>query len=211
MIPTEIQEYAEAHSTPENEILYRLNRETHLKTVYPNMLSGPLQGKFLEFISRMVNPMRILEIGTFTGYSAICLARGLKQGGHLHTIESNRELHEISARFIEESGFSESIVQHFGDALEIIPSLPYNFDLVFIDAAKELYPDFYHLVLGKVPHGGYILADNVLWSGKVLQPLETLDRETAGIWQFNEIVRNDPHVEVVMLPIRDGISVIRKT
>jgi predicted O-methyltransferase YrrM len=210
MIPIKIQDYADAHSTPEDDILRRLNRETHLKTVYPQMLSGPILGKFLEMMSRMVSPMRILEIGTFTGYSAICLAKGLKQGGRLHTIENNPELSEISSRYIEESGFSDVIIQHIGDAREIIPTLPYSFEMVFLDASKEFYPDFYKLAIEKVVHGGYIIADNVLWDGKVLQPVETLDKESTGIWQFNELVINDHRVEVVMLPIRDGVSVIRK-
>lgn len=210
MISIEIQEYASSHSTPEDEILRRLSRETHLKTVYPHMLSGQVMGKFLEMLSRMIAPARILEIGTFTGYSAICLAKGLKQGGRLHTIENNAELTEISSRYIEESGFSDMIIQHLGDAREIIPTLPYSFDLVFLDAAKEHYSDFYKLAIEKVVHGGYLIADNVLWDGKVLKPFATLDKESAGIWQFNELVINDSRVEVVMLPVRDGVSLIRK-
>jgi caffeoyl-CoA O-methyltransferase len=206
-----VELYAMQHSTPEDEVLLRLNRETNLKTVYPRMLSGHLQGKLLEMISRMICPSRILEIGTFTGYSAICLAKGLTRDGLLHTIDTNDELADMAREYVDKAGFSGKIVLHTGDARTIIPGMQEEFDLVFIDGDKEQYPEYYAVVLDKVRTGGFILADNVLWNGRVLEEGAGNDKETRGIHEFNKIVAADPHVEKLFLPFRDGLFIIRKT
>jgi caffeoyl-CoA O-methyltransferase len=208
-IDEKLLEYIMTHSTPEDPVLAELYRETYLKVLYPRMISGPLQGKLLEFISRMIQPSAILEIGTFTGYSAICLAKGLKQGGKLHTIEINDELGPVIKRYCVKSGLQHSIVLHTGDARQIVPSLELQFDLVFIDADKEQYLEYYNLALKKTRIGGYILVDNVLWDGKILY--QAGDKETAGIIEFNDYVKNDKRVEKMILPIRDGLMLIRKT
>lgn len=208
--PPAITDYAIKHTTPEDEVLHRLYRETHLTTVYPNMLSGPLQGKLLEFISRMMKPSRILEIGTFTGYSAICLAKGLAPGGILHTIDINDELSDTALKFIREAGLEERIILHTGDALEIIPQLKDTFDLVFIDADKEEYIRYYQLVFPKVRRGGFIIADNVLWGGKVLPESRDSEKETVSIREFNAFILSDSKVEKMMLPFRDGIYLLYK-
>lgn len=205
-----ITEYAIKFSTPEDDVLQRLYRETHLTTVYPNMLSGPLQGRLLEFISRMIKPLKILEIGTFTGYSAIFLSRGLAPGGVLHTIDINDELAETANRYFKEAGVGNSVILHVGDALDIIPGLNESFDLVFIDADKEEYIRYYELVLPKVRQGGFILVDNVLWGGKVLPGNKDNDKETISIREFNNMVLNDPRVDKLMLPFRDGIYLLYK-
>ncbi len=209
MIKKEIEQYIEEHTTNENEVLYKLNRATHLKTFYPNMLSGHVQGKFLEMISYMIRPQFILEIGTFTGYSAICLAKGLAPGGKLITLESNEEMENFALEYIGMSGMEDRIELMMGDALEIIPGLKEQFDLVFIDADKEQYTGYYELVLPKVRDGGFILADNVIWGGKAVYD-KNPDKETKGIRRFNEHVKNDPRVEQVMLSVRDGLMLIRK-
>ncbi len=208
MIKDEFQQYAEEHTKPESKLLSGLNRETHLKTIYPRMLSGHYQGKFLEMISHMLNPFSILEIGTFTGYSAICLAQGLKEGGCIHTIDVNQEMEHIFNKYFEEAGLGNKIITHFGKALEIIPVLNESFDLVFIDADKENYLNYYQLVFNKVKTGGYILADNAFWSGQVMK--KEKDKETAGIAAFNNFVQQDERVENVLLTIRDGLMMIRK-
>ncbi|NOX87083.1 MAG: O-methyltransferase [Chlorobi bacterium] len=209
MIQKEIEQYIERHTTPEDDVLYKLNRTTHLKTFYPNMLSGHVQGKFLEMISHMIRPEYILEIGTFTGYSAICLVKGLSEGGKLITLESNEEMESFASEFINLSGMHDRIELIMGNALQIIPGLKEKFDLVFIDADKEQYVDYYELILPKVRNGGFILADNVLWGGKTVYDNKP-DKETQGIRRFNEKVKNDPRVEQVMLSIRDGLMLIRK-
>jgi len=205
-----ITDYVLKYTTPEDDVLHRLYRETHLTTVYPNMLSGPLQGKLLEFISRMIKPVRILEIGTFTGYSAICMARGLAPGGLLHTIDINDELSETALRYFRDAGLEKSIILHNGDALEIIPDLDEIFDLVFIDADKEEYIPYYEMVFPKVKTGGFILVDNVLWGGKVLPGCRDTDKETLSIREFNNFVQKDARVEKIMLPLRDGIYLLYK-
>ncbi len=210
MILQETEEYICSHSTPEDELLQELNRETNLKVMYPRMLSGQVQGKLLEMMSRMIKPEHILEIGTYTGYSAICLARGLAPKGILHTIEVNPELTEMANRYFIKAGLENKIIQHTGDAVNIISGINEVFDLVFIDAAKELYPLFYELVFPKVKPGGYILADNVLWDEKVLGSNKKPDRETEGIRQFNDLVRDDNRVENVLLSVRDGLMLIQK-
>jgi caffeoyl-CoA O-methyltransferase len=204
------EEYVEKHTTAETSLMLEINRQTHLKTFYPNMLSGQIQGKFLEMVSRMIRPRRILEIGTFTGYSAIAFAAGLADDGKIITIDINDELRELVNDFVERSGYSDKIEIRIGDALQIIPTLDMEFDLVFIDADKEQYVDYYEMAMPKLKKGGFILADNVLWGGKVLEPDARSDKETLGIKAFNEHLRNDTRVEQVMLTIRDGLMLARK-
>lgn len=202
--------YALQHSSPEDPLLTALTRETNLKTVYPNMLSGPLQGKFLELISRILHPSRILEIGTFTGYSAICLSRGLASGGVLHTIDISDETAVMARAYFEKAGISDRIRMHVGDARTLIPSLDETFDLVFIDGDKEQYLDYYHAVFNHVVPGGVILADNVFWGGKVVDPAKFHEKETRGILEFNTFVTGDDRIEKVLLPVRDGLYMLYK-
>jgi len=204
----EISEYAEQHTSIESPLLYELNRETHLKTAQPQMLSGHLQGRIQSMISRMIKPKRILEIGTFTGYSALCFAEGLTDDGLLYTIDVNEEFKSIAEKYFNKSEYKNKIRSVTGNALEIIPTLNETFDLVFIDADKENYSAYYDLVFDKVRKDGYILADNVLWSGKVIDGSK--DAETLGIKAFNNKTLKDDRVENVLFPIRDGIMVIRK-
>jgi caffeoyl-CoA O-methyltransferase len=205
-----ISEYILNQSSPEDPILAALNRETHLKVLYPNMLSGHLQGKILEMISYMVRPKFILEIGTYTGYSALCLVKGLKEDGKLFTIERNDELVEFPKRYFAKSGFGKKIEVLTGDALDLIPKLEFTFDLVFLDADKKDYITLYNMFIDKVKNGGFVLVDNVLWYGKVLNTPGNSDQDTIGIKAFNELIKNDPRVENIILPIRDGINLIRK-
>jgi caffeoyl-CoA O-methyltransferase len=205
-----ISKYITEHSTPEDALLAELNRETHLKVLYPNMLSGHIQGNLLELISCMIKPRYILEIGTYTGYSAICLAKGLQNDGKLITIERNDELTEFSKKYFAKTGLDSKIEIITGDALDIIPKLPYTFDLVFLDADKKDYIRLYHLFIDKVNPGGIILADNVLWYGKVLDSTGASDPDTLGIKTFNELIRSDARVKNIILPIRDGINLIYK-
>ena len=207
---SKIDKYIQEHTSPESSLLAELNRETYHKILFPRMLSGHLQGKILEMVSRMIKPRNILEIGTYTGYSAICMAQGLTEGGKLHTIEINEELENFIKHYIKKSGLEDKIELHFGDAQEIIPKMNIEFDLVFIDGDKRQYFDYYNLVYEKTRAGGFILADNVLWSGKVIKPVEPNDDYTSGILRFNEFVNQDPRVDNVILPIRDGIMVLRK-
>ena len=205
-----LTDYAASRSKPEDPLLKELSRETYLKVLNPRMLSGHLQGLVLEFISKMIGPEYILEIGTFTGYSALCLSKGLPEGGKLITLEQNDELKKYAEKYFMRSGRAEKIEMLTGNALTLIPRLNYSFDLVFIDADKTQYSDYFDLVIDKIPHGGYILADNVLWNGKVLEPASADDHDTKGIIAFNEKIAADPRVENVILPIRDGINLIRK-
>lgn len=205
-----LEDYLLAHTSKEDDILYQLNRETHTSVLHPRMLSGQFQGKFLEMISRMVQPLNILEIGTYTGYSAICLAKGLREGGTLDTIEINDELEGIADKYIKMAGLNDRVTMHFGNALEIIPRLEKTYDLVFIDAEKTEYEQYYHMVMGKIPSNAYILADNVLWSGKVLTYIQDDDDQTRAIVQFNDMVQKDPRVDNIMLPVRDGLMLARK-
>jgi len=198
------------NSTPEDPLLEDLYRQTHIRFVNPNMVSGHLQGKLLEFISRMIKPENILEIGTFTGYSAICLSKGLKPGSNLVTIEVNDELTSFSHSYFLRAGIESKIKQMTGNALEIIPELDLMFDLVFIDGDKREYCDYYMLIKDKVNPGGFILADNVLWGGKALE-MNSSDPQTKGILDFNEMVKNDNTVEKIILPLRDGLTIIRKS
>ncbi len=207
----DIVRYAAAHTSPEDQVLYSLYRETNLTTVYPNMLSGHLQGRFLEMISHMIRPARILEIGTFTGYSAICLARGLGQNGRLHTIDINDELTHVALKYFRLAGLEDRIVMHTGDACAVIPTLDERFDLAFIDGDKEQYVAYYEALFPKVKIGGFVLADNVLWGGKVVSDQITGDKETQGIQEFNTFVMQDTRIEKMLLPFRDGVSILRKT
>ncbi len=209
-LPEDIVDYAEAHSADESVVLKELNRETNAHVLMPRMLSGHLQGRILSMFSHMVKPLVILEIGTYTGYSAICLAEGLAPGGILHTIDINEELADMAKEYVEKAGFQEKIRIHTGDAIQLIPGLPGPFDLVFIDADKENYSRYYEMVLPILQPGGYILADNVLWSGRVLEPEAGWDEETRAIHAFNNRVQRDPRVENVLIPVRDGLMVIRK-
>jgi caffeoyl-CoA O-methyltransferase len=203
-------EYAQQYSSKESDLLSRINRETHLNQTHPQMLSGHHQGLLLQMISRMIRPERILEIGSFTGYSAICLAAGLPTSGMLHTIEANPELEPVIRKYLEEASLANTVILHIGDAAEIIPTLGETWDLVFIDADKPNYRKYYGLVLPLVRSGGIILADNALWSGKVLDPPSKQDSETRGICEFNEFVQSDRKVENLLLPFRDGLMIIRK-
>lgn len=205
-----LEKYILDHITPEDDILNELYRKTHLEVVKPVMISGPLQGKILEMISSMIQPQYILEIGTFTGYSAICLSKGLKENGVLHTIERNDELFEIANSFINKACLQDKIIMHTGEALPIIEQFNVSFDLVFIDADKWDYLPLYNAVLPKVKQGGYILADNVLWSGKVIEDVLQSDRETQGIKVFNDFIAKDNRVEQVIFTVRDGLMLIRK-
>jgi caffeoyl-CoA O-methyltransferase len=204
------EEYILRHCTPEDPVLAELNRQTYLKMLNPKMISGHYQGRYLEMVSHMIRPEQVLEIGTFTGYSAICMARGLKEGGMLHTIEINDEIKEFTMDFIRRSGMEKKIFMHTGDAREIIPTLKGPFDLVFIDGDKSQYVQYFQLVLPLVRYGGFILADNVLWGGKVYTTENRDDENTRYIHEFNEIIQNDARVENFLLPIRDGLMIIRK-
>jgi caffeoyl-CoA O-methyltransferase len=207
-IDADIQHYSEKFTLPESLALQELSRETHAKVLMPRMLSGHLQGRLLSMFSHMIQPGRILEIGTYTGYSAICLAEGLKENGLLHTIDINEELEQMAKKYFEKAGLQNKIIIHIGNALEIIPALDEVFDLVFIDADKENYSAYYDLVFDKVRTGGFILADNVLWSGKVLEKKK--DKDTAAIHAYNQKILHDNRVENVLLPVRDGIMIARK-
>jgi caffeoyl-CoA O-methyltransferase len=206
-----LQQYCEQHSSEEPEALKKLNRHTHAKVLQPRMLSGHLQGRFLSMISKLVRPKTILEIGTYTGYSAICLAEGLADDGKLITIDVNPELEETVAHFVKEAGFEKKIQMIIGDAYQIIRSLPHNYDLVFIDADKHNYAKYYDLVIDKVNPGGLILSDNVLWSGKVVDEKALgKDKDTQLLDSFNKKVQADERVECMLLPLRDGMMMARK-
>ena len=204
----DLQRYAEQHSADESDLLKKINRETHLSVLMPRMLSGHLQGRVLSMVSKMIRPKYILEIGTYTGYSAICLAEGLCPDGKLITIDINEELYEKVSGYFSEAGLSKIVDYKIGNALDILPSLKHPFDLVFIDADKANYSNYFDLVIDKVKPGGYILADNVMWSGKVLDPKP--DKDTQAIIEFNKKVSQDARVESVLLPVRDGIMLLRK-
>lgn len=208
LVSEAIENYIEKHSTAEDTLLAELNRETYVKVQMPQMLSGHLQGQFLEMFSRLLHPKRVLEIGTFTGYSGLCLAKGLTEDGLLYTLDINEELQPMVERYIAKAGMTKKIKQLIGNAVEIIPTLNETFDLVFIDADKANYCNYYNLVFDKVRTGGYIVTDNVLWSGKVLD--EKKDKDTLNIDNYNKKVAGDARVDSYVLPLRDGISIARK-
>ncbi|MBA4410375.1 MAG: O-methyltransferase [Bacteroidota bacterium] len=208
--PVLLDQYILDHISPEEDYLRELDRETHQKVLHPRMLSGHLQGQILSMISCMIQPQCILEIGTFTGYSALCLAKGLADGGKLHTIELDDELETLAQKYILKSGMADRIIQHTGDARKIISTINQSFDLVFIDADKRDYCDYYQLIFDQIRVGGFLLADNVLWDGKVVDPESAGEEQTHGIIAFNDLVQNDPRVNNVILPVRDGIMVVQK-
>ncbi|WP_337042229.1 O-methyltransferase [Emticicia sp. 17c] len=208
-IPSDIDQYCVDHTTPENDLLSKLNRETHAKVLQSRMLSGHLQGRFLSMLSHMVQPKLILEIGTYTGYSALCLAEGLAENGKIITIDVNEELEDFVRGFFQQSSLNHKIDFRVGNALEIIPDITQEIDIVFIDADKLNYANYYDLVFDKVRTGGYIIADNVLWSGKVSNPAAK-DKDTLSIRAFNDKLHTDTRVENILLPIRDGLMVVRK-
>jgi caffeoyl-CoA O-methyltransferase len=207
-LPEELNTYIEAHTRAEETVLQELNRETQVKVLMPRMLSGHLQGQVLRMLSIMIKPERILEIGTFTGYSAICLAEGMVEGGMMYTIDINEELKPMVESYLEKAGLRDKVKYHNGNAMDIIPTLDFSFDMVFIDADKENYSNYYDLVIDKVKPGAYIIADNVLWSGKVIEPKP--DKDTKAIMAFNDKVQADNRVENVLLPVRDGLMIMRK-
>lgn len=206
-----INSYTEEHTAETSKVLQKIERETYIRSVYPRMLSGKVQGKFLSMISRMIQPENILEIGTFTGYSAICLCDGLLPEGKLHTIEINEELKDQNNRYFNEAAVDHMIAPHFGNALDIIPNLGIQFDLIFIDADKINYCKYFNLTIDVLKTGGFILADNVLWSGKVLNSSgKKMDKDTEAVIEFNNLVQEDPRVDNVMISLRDGMTLIQK-
>lgn len=209
-IPQKIDDYVCAHSENEPELLYQLNRETHINVLRPRMLSGHFQGRVLSLLSHMIQPQNVLEIGTYTGYSALCFAEGLREGGKILTLDINEELEDLVNEFVQKSEYKDAIECKIGDAIEIIPTLDQEFDLVFIDADKSNYINYYNLVFDKVKKGGYIIIDNVLWSGKVVEPIETGDVDTQVLVDFNKMIHEDERVQEVLFPIRDGLMIARK-
>ncbi len=204
-----LENYIAQHSSPEPEILRQLTRETHLKVIQPRMITGHFQGRALALLSKILAPKNILEIGTYTGYSAICLAEGLQAQGLLHTIDINEELTTIQRKYFDKSGYGHQIVQHTGNAIEVIPKLDMTFDLIFIDAEKKSYDAFFETAMTKAVPGTVILSDNVLWSGKVVESLEKSDKATAALLEYNKKLSRDPRLETVLLPIRDGLTLSR--
>ena len=209
-LPEEIENYILKNTEKEPPVLEELNHETWEKVLIPRMLSGHIQGRVLSMLSHMINPKTILEIGTYTGYSAICLAEGLQKEGKIHTIDINEELEAMVNTYIEKSNLKNTIINHIGNAVEIIPTLSETFDLVFIDADKTNYSNYFDLVFDKVKIGGYIIADNVLWSGKVVEPTESLDADTLALIAYSEKVNQDDRVQNVLFPVRDGLMIVRK-
>lgn len=205
----ELENYAAQHTEDEPLLLQELNKRTHLNVLQPRMISGHFQGRFLSLLSKMVQPRTILEIGTYTGYATLCLAEGLHPEGVLHTIDIKEELTDLQREFFDRSGYGNQIVQHLGKAADIIPSLDTTFDLVFIDADKQNYAYYFDLVIEKMNRGGLILSDNVLWSGKVVEEVKHNDKHTQALMAYNQKIKDDPRVETVLLPIRDGITLSR--
>lgn len=204
-----LEDYVALHSENEPALLAALNKETHQKILQPRMLSGHLQGRVLSMLSKLIRPNAILEIGTYTGYAALCLAEGLQENGTLDTIDINEELYDFQRKYFDQSKWKDQIHQHLGNALEIIPTLNKKFDLVFIDADKENYIHYFEMIVPLMHKGGIILSDNVLWSGKVLEPLKANDKSTKILLDYNKLLKDDPRVETVLLPIRDGLTVSR--
>lgn len=208
-ISEELEQYIEKHSANEPELLQQLNKETYQKILQPRMLSGHFQGRVLSMLSKILNPKHILELGTYTGYATLCLAEGLATNGTIDTIDINEELEDIQQKYFSASAFKDQIIQHVGNALDIVPTLNKKFDLVFIDADKENYINYWNLIVPMMNKGGIILSDNVLWSGKVLEDVQKNDKSTPILLKYNKIVNEDPRVETVLLPLRDGLTVSR--
>ncbi len=208
-ISTTLEDYIEQHSQEEPALLAALNKETYQKVLLPRMLSGHFQGRVLSMLSKLIRPVNILEIGTYTGYSALCLCEGMQENGYLHTIDIKEELVDFQRKHFDKSPWGNQIIQHLGEAVSIIPTLDIKFDLVFIDADKENYINYFEMIVPKMNKGGIILSDNVLWSGKVLEPLQPNDTSTKILLEYNELLKNDSRVESVLLPIRDGLTVSR--
>lgn len=208
-LPKKIDDYIVAHSQQEPQLLQELNRETWQKVLNPRMLSGEFQGRVLSMISKLIQPKTILEIGTYTGYSALCLAEGLAPNGELHTLDRNEELFDLQRAYFDKSPYKDQIHQHLGTALDLLPQFDQKFDLVFVDADKANYSNYFHLIIDKMNPGGIILSDNVLWSGKVVEALDPKDIDTAALLEYNRLLNEDPRLETVLLPIRDGLTLSR--
>jgi len=209
-LPENLDKYVVDHSEQEPQLLQQLTRETYQKVLQPIMLSGPYQGRVLSMISKLIRPKTILELGTFTGYATLCLAEGLQENGRLHTIDINEELVDFQRKYFDKSTYGHQIIQHTGSALDIIPELNETFDLVFIDADKPNYSNYFHLIIDKLNTGGVILSDNVLWYGKVVEPFDAKDKSTKAVLDYNTLLKNDERIETVLLPIRDGLTISRK-
>ena len=208
-LPEKIENYVVKHSQQEPEILAALSKETWQKILNPRMLSGAFQGRVLSMIAKLIQPKNVLEIGTYTGYSALCIAEGLAEKGTIDTIDKNEELEDLQSKYFQKSGFRNQIKQHVGNALEIIPTIDKKFDLVFIDADKSNYSNYFHLIIDKMNTGGIILSDNVLWSGKIVEKLDPKDKDTKALLKYNTLLNTDDRVETVLLPIRDGLTISR--
>ncbi|WP_179321232.1 O-methyltransferase [Winogradskyella helgolandensis] len=209
-LPENLDKYVVDHSEQEPKLLQQLTRETYQKVLQPIMLSGPYQGRVLSMISKLIRPKSVLELGTFTGYATLCLAEGLQENGRLHTIDINEELVDFQRKYFDASEYGKQIIQHTGSALDIIPELNETFDLIFIDADKPNYSNYFHLIIDKLNKGGVILSDNVLWHGKVVEPLDEKDKSTKAVLDYNTLLKNDKRIETVLLPIRDGLTISRK-
>ena len=209
-LPKKLDDYVVAHSEEEPELLQQLTRETYQKILQPIMLSGPYQGRVLSIISKLIRPKTILELGTFTGYATLCLAEGLQKDGEIHTIDVNEELLDFQRKYFDKSDYGKQIHQHLGNSIDIIPTIDKTFDLVFIDADKPNYINYFHLIIEKLNPGGIILSDNVLWHGKVIEPLDDKDISTKAILDYNTLLKTDDRIETVLLPIRDGLTISRK-
>lgn len=208
-LPEDINQYVEQHSQQEPELLQKLQRETFQKILQPRMLSGHFQGRVLSMLAKLIRPKSILEIGTYTGYSALCLAEGMQTEGNLYTIDKNEELEDFQRKYFDLSPWGKQIHQYVGNALEIIQQIDVEFDLVFIDADKQNYPNYFDIILPKIKSGGVILSDNVLWSGKIVESVKKGDNDTKALLLYNKKINEDPRVETVLLPIRDGLTVTR--
>tara|TARA_R110002072_G_scaffold129809_3_gene268416 strand:- start:10318 stop:10959 length:642 start_codon:yes stop_codon:yes gene_type:complete len=208
-LPENIDQYVVNHSQKEPDLLQELSKETWQKILNPRMLSGAFQGRVLSMIAKLIQPKNVLEIGTYTGYSALCIAEGLVEKGTIDTIDKNEELEDLQSKYFQKSGFRNQIKQHVGNALEIIPTIDKKFDLVFIDADKSNYSNYFHLIIDKMNTGGIILSDNVLWSGKIVEKLDPKDKDTKALLEYNTLLNTDDRIETVLLPIRDGLTISR--
>ena len=208
-LPKKLDDYVVAHSQKEPKLLQQLSRETWQKVLAPRMLSGHFQGRVLSMVSKLINPKNVLEIGTYTGYSALCLAEGIQPKGQLHTIDTNEELYDLQRRYFDKSGFGNQIIQYTGNAINIIPKIDKTFDLVFIDADKQNYPNYLEIILQKLKSGSVILSDNVLWTGKVIEELQKGDKDTEALLKYNKMINEHSQLETVLLPIRDGLTLTR--